>query len=68
MYVYQNGQLVEEYHQPLYTTLARGVGDNGAQTNRGTTALMTAIAVMGLTGLTLLLVTHKGRHEGIPGF
>jgi hypothetical protein len=65
MYVVQNQQLVEQYHQPLYTTFARGVGNDA--TPSGPNVLLTALAVMGIGGVAILLLTNKQRGEGLLG-
>jgi hypothetical protein len=64
MYLIRNGQLVEEYHQPLYSTFARGVGNvQGA----GPRIMLTTLAIMGISGLALLALTHKQRGQGLLG-
>jgi hypothetical protein len=63
MYITRNQRVVEQYHQPLYTTLARGVGNNTAPS--GQNVMVTALAVMGIGGLAILLLTRKQRGEGL---
>jgi hypothetical protein len=64
MYLVRNNQLVEEYHQPLYMTFARGVGNDAP---RGPNIVVTALAIMGISGLALLALTHKQRGQGLLG-
>jgi hypothetical protein len=59
--------LVEEVHQPVYTTAVRGVGaaalGNGAVSTDRT--LMGAVAIMALAGLGILWWTRRERGRGL---
>jgi hypothetical protein len=57
--------IVEEVHQPLYATTARGVGPVSLGNDApGERRLLMGLAIMGGAGLLLLLLTHKQRGEG----
>lgn len=62
-------QIVEEVHQPLCATAARGVGPvalgNGA--SGGDRSMVGALAFMGLAGLGILWWTRKQRGQGLFG-
>lgn len=59
--------LVEEIHQPLYATAARGVGPvglgNGAVASDRT--VVGAIAIMAVAGLGILWWTRRERGRGL---
>jgi hypothetical protein len=61
--------IVEEIHQPMYVTAARGVGPVALGTEAtGDRRLLTGLAIMGGAGLLLLLLTQRQRKEGFLTF
>lgn len=61
--------VVEEIHQPIYATAARGVGPVAlGSEDSGERALITGVAVMFFVGIAMLALTHSSRGEGFLMF
>lgn len=61
--------VVEEVHQPIYSTAARCVGPVALGSDgNGEKALITGVGVMLIVGVAMLALTHKSRGEGFLMF